>query len=159
MADVTLSAATLELRDWFLHGGGDVAGVTAFLKAHSGDIQLEVVVPDTTPAPTTDAWSQTMTVRLQTADGEVHTWYNGPVTLAIADTGGGTATIVPAAGAHNMVGGELDVVVAGEANTWANGEAVTLTASIGDQDSSGDTDKAILGYAIADHTGVITFTT
>lgn len=157
MADVTLSEGSNNVLYWLLNGAGDRAGVDALFKALSGDIQLEVDVVDATPDPTAAVWEQTMTVKLVTADGEVHSWYNGPVTLAIGDTSSaGTAAILPAAGAHNMVAGELEVVVSGDAQAWLNSETVTLTASIAAQ-HSGDT--AILGYVVANHTGVITFTT
>jgi hypothetical protein len=55
-----------------------------------------------------------------------------------------------------MVDGVLAVVVSGDAQAWLNADTVTLTASIAAQ-AAGDT--TILGYLIANHTGVITFTT
>jgi hypothetical protein len=160
MAGVTNGSKIEDLRTYLAGLGNN--GYNAFqtlMKALSGDFVLKVTPATATPAPTAAAWTQAAVVTLETADGEVHEWYNGPVTLAIADTStAGTASITPAAGAHNMTNGQLAVTIAGDAAAWLATETVTLTASMADQDASGDTDKNLFGKAVADKTCVLTFT-
>jgi hypothetical protein len=131
---------------------GDVTDVQALIKAFCGDVVLKCTPATYAPAPTSSAWSQQVVVTLETADGELHKWYSGPVTLAIADTSSaGTATISPAAGAHYMTDGALTVTVSGGAAAWLNTETVTLTASL-------VAAQGLAGLA-ASKTCVITFTT
>jgi len=159
---VTLGSAVIALRDYLLHGGtvgtNDNAanGEQAFetlLKGLAGDYVIVCDPATTTPEPTSEAWTQEVVVTLETADGEVHTWYNGPIKLAIDDTSiAGTASIDPAAGEHNMTNGKLTVTVSGDAKDWLNGDTVTLTVS--DPDTSG-----FGGWTASDATFVATFTT
>ncbi len=134
---------------------------TTFMKAQSGDIVLKVTPATTTPAPTAAAWTQAVVITLETADGEVHEWYNGTVTIAIGDTStAGTASISPTAGATYMNNGSLTVTISGNAAAWLNSETATLTVSATDQDpAGGTTDLSICGWAVASKTCVITFTT
>lgn len=159
MAGVTYTQGMEDIRTGLESGGmrGEKGDIKALFKALSGDIALKCTPATATPAPTAAAWTQAVVVSLETADGERHKWYSGPVTLAIADTSSsGTATISPAAGASYMTDGALTVTISGNAAAWLNSETVTLTASIAAQ-HTGDT--AILGYVVANKTCVLTFTT
>ncbi|MDD4454653.1 MAG: hypothetical protein PHI67_04970 [Candidatus Methanomethylophilaceae archaeon] len=71
----------------------------------------------------------TITVSLVNGDGDVLDWYNGKVKLAIEDDDTPDATINPAAGEHDMVGGQLDVTVTMPEATWVAGKKATLTVS------------------------------
>lgn len=160
MADVTLGSGITALNAYLIHGGTDGTADSAdngkqafetFLKGLQGDYVIKCDPETTAPEPTTSAWSQDVTVTLETADGEVHTWYNGPVKLAIDDTGGGTASISPSAGNQMMTNGSLTVTISGTEATWANSETATLTVS--DPDTSG-----FGGWEASDADCVITFT-
>ena len=78
-------------------------------KAMSGDMVV-VVNPalDRDPA-TVAAWTHTFYIELQTALGEVHSWFNLAIAagVSIADDGGGTATIVNAIDSTGW-GGQVD---------------------------------------------------
>ena len=161
MADVTLGTGSEGLRSYLLNGctdgtadssGNGKQAFEALLKGLAGDYVIKCDPETVAPEPTNAVWSQTVTVTLETTDGEVHTWYNGPVKLAVGDTGGGTATITPGAGNRMMTNGSLTVVLAGDEATWAHGETATLTVS--DPDNTG-----FGGWTAADATCVVTFTT
>jgi hypothetical protein len=118
-------------------------------KAAAGDI-LWVCTPATvTPVPTTAAWTRTVVVTLETAAGEIHSWFDKAITsgVAIADTGGGTASI-PAT-TLTIKNGKATIVISGTEATWANGEDDTLTVAA----------ATILGYTVGAKTSVETFTT
>ena len=154
MAGVTYSAGIESLRAGLFSGemGGELTAIKAFLKAQSGDIVLKVTPATATPAPTAAAWSQTVVVSLETADGERHTWYNGHVTIAVGDTStAGTAAILPTAGAHYMTDGVLNVTLSGAAAAWLATETATLTATTVAQ-------QGLLNVAISATTCVVTFT-
>ena len=58
---------------------------------------LNVSPSTATESAGSTGFTKTFTVTLESADGEVNTWYNGSVTLAVADTStAGTASISPA---------------------------------------------------------------
>ena len=129
---------------------GDKAEVQSFLKACSGDIVLVVSPATATPAATTAAWSIPVTATLKTADGAVHKWYSGPITLAVSkSSSGGTATISPAAGAHYATDGVLSATLSGS-GTWAQNDTATLTATCVAQ-------QGLLNVAISATTCVVTF--
>ena len=89
-------------------------------------------------------------VRLESAAGELHDWYNGKVLIAIADDDStGAAAIVPAAGEVAMVKGELEVTVTLPEAVWTPAKAATLTISDPATASTG-----ILGVAVANATFV-----
>lgn len=72
----------------------------------------------------------TITISLKNAAGKLLDWYNGKIKLAIADDDAtGAATIDPAAGEHNMVGGKLTVTVTMPKAVWTAGKKATLTVS------------------------------
>ena len=123
-------------------------------KAASGDMVFKL--DQTTAAPgaialAADGAEYDVTIRLETAAGELHSWYNGKVLLAIADAGAGTATISPAAGERNMVNGVLTVKVSLDKAAWQPNETATLTVS--DPETAG---TGIMGWAVADKTFVAT---
>jgi hypothetical protein len=125
------------------------------VKAMGGDMVFkctpETAAPSAAAAAAADV-EYTVTVTLETADGEVHSWYNGPVKVAISDDDStGNATISPAAGERNMTDGSLDVVVTLPKAAWTAGSAVTLTVS--DPETAG---TGICGWAVADETFVAT---
>lgn len=71
-----------------------------------------------------------ITISLKNAAGKLLDWYNGKIKLAIADDDStGAATIDPAAGEHNMVGGQLVVDVTMPTAVWTAGKKATLTVS------------------------------
>ena len=71
-----------------------------------------------------------ITISLKNAAGKLLDWYNGKIKLAIADDDStGAATINPAAGEHNMVGGQLTVTVTMPKAVWTATKAATLTVS------------------------------
>ena len=125
------------------------------VKAMGGDMVFKCT--PATAAPSAAAAAQAdivykVKVTLENAAGEVHSWYNGPVLLAIADTDDtGVATISPAAGEHNMTNGELEVTVTLPKASWTAGKAVTLTVS--DPATAG---TGICGWVVADKTFVAT---
>jgi hypothetical protein len=97
---------------------------------------------------TAAAWTYDFYVELQTADGEVHTWFNKAIAngVSIADAGGGTASIPSTT--LTIVDGCAKITVSGTAAAWAEGETFTLTVAA----------ATILGVACAEKTGVVTFT-
>lgn len=160
MAGVTYSEGMEDLRRFLNNGGGDIGDYKAFMKALSGDIVLKCTPATATPAPTTAAWEQSVLITLETADGELHKWFNGKLALAIADTStAGTASIDPTSTAPYMVDGAYTVKIKGNAAAWLATETATLTVNVADQDPDGTaTDKSVLGYAVAAKTCVLTFT-
>lgn len=129
------------------NGAGDRSSLDAFIKAHSGDLVFKVT-PATASVPHTSVgWSTDVKVTLETAAGEKHGWFNGPVTLAIADTSAaGTASIFPAATTVYLANGEYDVSIRGNAAAWLAAETATLTVQ----------QANILGYTVASKAGKIT---
>lgn len=119
-------------------------------KANAGDM-LWVCSPATVVVtPTAAAWTREVTVSLQTAAGEVHTWFNKAITtgVSIADTStAGTATI-PAT-TLTVVNGVAVVTVSGDAADWLNAETDTLTVA----------EAVVMGTTCAAKTSVQTFTT
>lgn len=111
----------------------------------------------TTAAPTVAAVTANdqvypITVSLVDSDGNLHSWYNGPVLLAIADNDStGVATISPAAGERNMTNGQLVVTVTLGKAVWTASKIATLTVS--DPATAG---TGICGWVVADKTFVAT---
>lgn len=124
-------------------------------KALSGDMVFKCT--PATAAPSAAAAAQAaivykVKVTLESAAGEVHDWYNGPVRLAIATTDStGVPTISPAAGERNMTNGELEVTVTLPKAAWTSGKTVTLTVS-----DPSDAGAGICGWTVADKTFVAT---
>lgn len=119
-------------------------------KAFSGDIVWVCNPATSTPAPTSAAWTRDVIITLETAAGEVHTWFDDAITtgVSIADTStAGTASILSTT--LTVVNGKVTVTVSGDAADWLNTETDTLTV----------TEATILGYTVAAKTSVETFTT
>jgi hypothetical protein len=116
-------------------------------KAMSGDLVWVATPATIDTAATGAAWERTVHVELQTASGEVHEWFSDTIATgnSIADDGGGTASIVSTD--LTIVNGKADVVVSGDASTWAAAETDTYTV----------TEATILGYTVAAATSVETF--
>lgn len=117
--------------------------------AASGDL-VWVCTPSTVaPAPTAAAWTRDVTITLETAAGDIHTWYDADITsgISIADAGGGTASITDTT--LEMRNGKAVVTVSGTEATWANSETDTLTVEA----------ATIMGASVAEKTSVETFTT
>lgn len=126
-------------------------------KAMSGDMVFKL--SQTTAAPkVADLAAEdavyNIVIRLESAAGDLHDWYNGKVLLAISDNDStGAATITPAAGEHNMVNGVLMVEVRMPKAVWTAGQVATLTVS--DPATAG---TGINGWAVANATFVATVT-
>jgi hypothetical protein len=119
-------------------------------KAMAGDLVFNVDPATVTTTAITGAWTRTVTIELQSADGKRHTWFNKAITtgVSIGDTSSlGTATI--ASTTLTFVEGRATVVVTGSAHAWANAETDTLTIA----------QATILGYTVASKTSVETFAT
>jgi len=132
-AGVTYSPGMQSLRTGLMSGDmeGNLTDTKAFLKACCGDIVLKVTPATYAPAATAAAWTKTVLVTLETADGERHKWYSGPVTLAVGDTSSaGTASISPTAGAKYMTDGALSVTISGDAAAWLQNDTATLTVTV-----------------------------
>ena len=115
-------------------------------KAFSGDI-VWVVTPSTVVVvPTEVDWTRTVVVELQTAAGEVHTWFSDEIASgnSIANTGDGTASIVSEI--LTIVNGRAEVVVSG-IDGWDNTDTDTYTV----------TEATILGYTVSAVTSKETF--
>lgn len=123
-----------------------------YAKALAGDMVLVVTPATDTPAPTALAWEQDFYVEVQSAAGEVHSWFNKAVatghSVAESTAGGGVASADPAT-TTTFVNGIAKITVSGTAGTWANADTATLTVAA----------IVILGYTLAQKTGVLTFTT
>ena len=154
MAGVTYNPGLESLRTGLMNGDmlGILTDTKAFLKACSGDIVLKCSPATYSIPATAAAWSRAVQVRLETADGELHKWYSGPVTIAVGDTSSaGTAAISPTAGAYYMTDGVLDVTLSGAAAAWLAADTATLTATAVAQ-------QGLLNVAITAKTCVVTFT-
>ena len=117
-------------------------------KALSGDL-VWVVTPSTVVVvPTEVDWTRTVVVELQTAAGEVHTWFSDEIASgnSIANTGDGTASIVSEI--LTIVNGRADVVVSG-VDGWDNTNTDTYTVA----------EATILNATVSAVTSVETFTT
>ena len=94
-----------------------------------------------------------ITISLKNAAGKLLDWYNGKIKLAIADTDDtGAATIDPAAGEHNMVGGQLVVDVTMPTAVWTATKKATLTVSA----PTSATNAIITGVANATFVATVT---
>jgi hypothetical protein len=130
--------------------------VTLRDKALSGDMVIAVTpaAPGSSAAAVVAAvggagakFLRTVHVELQTAAGEVHTWFNGTfgVTIAEVTAGNGVAAIDNGDNHIHLVDGVGDVVVK-YTGTWAEADTSTFTL-VG---------STRLGYTIANKTSVDT---
>ena len=119
-------------------------------KAMAGDIVFLITPATVAPAPTSAAWTRSITIEIQTASGDVHTWLSQDyaTSLTIADTStAGTASITSTT--LSIVNGRAVVAVAGDAVAWLATETDTLTVS----------NITVMGYTITGGVSVETFTT
>ena len=117
-------------------------------KAFAGDLVFVVTPATLSTAAITGAWTRSVVVELQTAAGEVHSWFDKAITtgVSIADASAlGAATI--ASTTLTFVDGRATVVVTGSAHAWIAAETDTLTVA----------QATILGYTVAAKTSVETF--
>lgn len=116
-------------------------------KALAGDIVF-VVTPETVDrTATSDAWTRTVVVELQTSAGEVHTWLDKAITSGVSiedDSTEGTASITSTT--LNLEKGRAEIVVSGDAEDWVDEDTNTLTVA----------EATILGYTVASKTSVET---
>lgn len=119
-------------------------------KALMGDIVMVITPATVAPVPTAAAWTREVEVSIETAAGVVHDWLTKDfaTTASVADTGGGTASILPAT-TLTIVNGKAVIVVSGTAATWANTQTDTVTIG----------NITVLGVTVTGGTSVETFTT
>ena len=126
-------------------------------KAMSGDMEFSLSQSTATPLVsecTAGDVEYDITISLVTAAGELHSWYNGEVLLAIADNDDtGVAAIDPAAGEHVMTNGVLTVKVTLPKAVWTALKTATLTVS--DPATAG---TGICGWVVANKTFVASIT-
>lgn len=102
-------------------------------KGMSGDMVFKL--SQTTAAPTAAQCAAAdqvydIGIRLESATGELHSWYNGKVLIAIADDDStGVATISPAGGEVAMTNGQLTVTVTLPKAVWTASKKATFTVS------------------------------
>lgn len=118
-------------------------------KAFAGDIVWVVTPATLVPIPTSEAWTRSVRIELQTAAGEVHEWFSDEIATGVSvsdDSSAGTATIPSTT--LSVVNGVATVVVSGDEADWLTTEKDTLTVA----------SATILGYTVAAKTSVETFT-
>ena len=121
-----------------------------FAKAMAGDMVFVVTPDGTSLVATALAWTQTFYVELQTAAGEVHTWFDKAIAsgASIGDTSSAGTASIPST-TLTFANGMASVVVSGDAQAWLVGEKATLTIAA----------ATLLGYTVAAKTGVVTVVT
>ena len=103
-------------------------------KILSGDVKLtlsqtavSVEATDAAAGP-----SYEIGIRLEDSDGNLHKWYNGKVTLAVADTSnveGAAMAVDPVAGSYAMDGGTYGANVTLSESAWKADDTATLTVT------------------------------
>ena len=103
-------------------------------KILSGDVKLtlsqtavSVEATDAAAGP-----SYEIGIRLEDSAGNLHEWYNGKVTLAVADTSnveGAAMAVDPVAGSYAMDGGTYKAEVTLSKSAWAPNDTATLTVT------------------------------
>ncbi len=90
----------------------------------NGDLAFSVSPSTASSAPTSEAWTRTVTISLVNSNGEVQKWFTKDITtgVSIADTSSaGTATIESTT--LSFENGVATVVVSGDAADWLGGTA------------------------------------
>ncbi len=120
-------------------------------EALEGDILFVLTPATVAPVPTSSAWTRSVTVSVENAAGERHTWFDEAITtgVAIADTSSAGTASIPST-TLTIVNGEAVIVVSGDAADWLNAETDTLTVA----EYTG-----FAGQTLAAKTSVETFTT
>ena len=103
-------------------------------KILSGDVKLtlsqtavSVEATDAAAGP-----SYEIGIKLEDSDGNLHEWYNGKVTLAVADTSdvvGAAMAVDPVAGSYAMDGGTYEAKVTLSESAWEADDTATLTVT------------------------------
>jgi len=117
--------------------------------AAAGDLVWVLTPATVAHEATTAAWTRDVTVTLETAAGDVHTWFDKAIStgVSIADTStAGTATI--AATTLTIKNGKAIITVTGDAAAWNDTQTDTLTVA----------QATIMGATVAAKTSVETFT-
>lgn len=123
-------------------------------KAISGDMVLSVspATLGSSAAAVTAAiggaagkFTRTVTIKLQTAAGQVHEWFQGTFAIAASKTGSGTIAIAGGLSSATFVNGVATVTLE-YTGAWASTNTATLTVTGGTK----------LGYTISDKTSVDT---
>lgn len=118
-------------------------------EALAGDIVFVATPAVTTRAATAAAFNRKVAIELRNAKGERHTWFNGDISVSIADTSAlGTASIHGGDTTPTMSQGRCVVQVDGDAAAWLAGETNTLTVA----------QATILGQTVAAKTSAETIT-
>ena len=129
------------------------ADITKMNEAMSGDIVLKCTptalgssAADIAAAVLADGYfEREVEISLVNAAGEVHTWFNGQLSVAGSETNAGDGTADPTAAKVTLVNG-VGTCIFRYLKTWATGDIATLTITGG----------TILGYTIANKTSVDT---
>ena len=107
------------------------SGVGILRSAIDSDIKIALSPATTTRAATAAAFSRDVNVRLQTAAGAVHSWYNGTLAISAADTSSaGTISIKDSATEVTLVNGEGSVTLNGNAAAWLAGTKQVETIAV-----------------------------
>ena len=103
-------------------------------KILSGDVKLtlsqtavSVKATDAAAGP-----SYEIGIRLEDSAGNLHEWYNGKVTLAVAETSnveGAAMAVDPVAGSYAMDGGTYEATVTLSESAWKANDTATLTVT------------------------------
>ena len=118
--------------------------------AMSGNLEFLVAPATVTTAPTSSAWTRTVTVSLVDSSANTQIWFDKAIAtgVSIADTStAGTASIPSTT--LTFADGVATVVVSGDAEDWLGDETDTLTVA----------EATVLGYTMATANTVQTFTT
>ena len=103
-------------------------------KILSGDVKLTLLQTTDTVTETEAAAgpSYEIGIRLEDSAGNLHEWYNGKVTLAVAETSdvvGAAMAVDPVAGSYAMDGGTYKAKVTLSESAWAPDDTATLTVT------------------------------
>lgn len=123
--------------------------INAMAAALAGDLVFKCYPATVSTAHISTARTRQVKVQLETAAGDVHTWFNKAITtgVSIADTSTAGAATIPST-TLTFVNGVASVTVSCDANAWLATETNTLTVA----------QATIMGYTIATKTSVETFT-
>ncbi|MDR3564797.1 MAG: hypothetical protein P4N59_25660 [Negativicutes bacterium] len=123
--------------------------LTALLRlqeASSGDMAF-AISPPTKSTVHGSAGNRTVRIQLTNAAGQVHEWFTGQITLAVAKSSSAGTVALPGGTTPTMTGGTYDCVIT-EGGTWAAADTNTLTLSA----------LTIMGKSVTGGTSVETMT-
>ena len=120
-----------------------------FGKALSGDLVLQVspgTLGSSAAVANVAGFTRQVSVKLTTANGELHNWFNGTFAIAVTKSStAGTVTIAGGLANVTLVNG-VGVVTLNYAGTWIAADTTTLTVTGGTK----------VGYTVANKTSVDT---